>query len=361
MSIMLRADPAALLRHRSFVLGAAAVLAACSPGPRAAAAGERVTATNAAPVAVVAAGSHHTCAIVDNQLRCWGDNRTGALGDGTTIVREAPVAVVVERAEAGDRLVAGQGFSCVVRRARLRCWGSLRRPPAPTGVRDVAEGVSAAAAYGASLCIVRMSGGVACTSEGPDLVPLRDIPGVANAAAVAVSARAVCALDRGGAVTCLGLPYKGPVLDEPYLVPERVAAVHGLADVAEIAIVESLLVARQKNGSVVGVLLATPGGAPPGATATQKLIPLPGLVDAVALAPFGSERVCGVRAGGSVACIAPLSPSAPSVLHIGARTIAGGPAHACAALTAGGVKCWGENTYGQVAAEPSPRPPSSVP
>src|SRR6266496_430809 len=41
----------------------------------------------------VSAGGVHTCGVTaDNRAYCWGDNRYGELGDGTTTPRLVPVA-----------------------------------------------------------------------------------------------------------------------------------------------------------------------------------------------------------------------------------------------------------------------------
>lgn len=45
-------------------------------------------------IALPNAGGYHSCALLaDKTLRCWGDNKQGELGDGTTTNRAAPVAV----------------------------------------------------------------------------------------------------------------------------------------------------------------------------------------------------------------------------------------------------------------------------
>ena len=84
-----------------------------------------VTATGVlAGITDLALGRDHTCAsLADGTVRCWGSNRSGALGDGTTESnRLAPtpvqgLALVVE-------LDAGGGATCArLRDGTLRCWG----------------------------------------------------------------------------------------------------------------------------------------------------------------------------------------------------------------------------------------------
>ncbi len=53
-------------------------------------------------VRAVGAGEIHACALVANQIQCWGDNTVGELGDGTNISQATPVVV------ANPQLVRGQ-------------------------------------------------------------------------------------------------------------------------------------------------------------------------------------------------------------------------------------------------------------
>ncbi len=75
-------------------------------------------------VVQLSAGSRFTCAVViDGTVRCWGRNDEGQLGDGTTTDRLSPTAVpgltdVVQ-------VAAGQFHACALRRdGTVRCWGS---------------------------------------------------------------------------------------------------------------------------------------------------------------------------------------------------------------------------------------------
>jgi len=73
----------------------------------------------------IAAGHTHTCALlVDGSVRCWGSNQFGELGDRTTQIRRAPVAVFGIGAGAAVGLVAGRTYTCILGvRGDVQCWG----------------------------------------------------------------------------------------------------------------------------------------------------------------------------------------------------------------------------------------------
>ena len=76
-------------------------------------------------VADVATGGNHTCALRDDgTVACWGYNKYGQLGDGTTTDRATPVAVA--GLSGVIRLVAGYTQTCaVVADGTLMCWGAF--------------------------------------------------------------------------------------------------------------------------------------------------------------------------------------------------------------------------------------------
>lgn len=74
------------------------------------------------------AGAHACAVLTDGTLACWGDNSSGALGDGTTMPRTGVVAVVgVRGAEevACGGLDESSGFTCArLASGVVSCWGA---------------------------------------------------------------------------------------------------------------------------------------------------------------------------------------------------------------------------------------------
>jgi len=124
------------------------------------------------PVAVAAvdAGDLHACALaIDGRIFCWGDNETGALGDGTQLTRftaEIPVSGIDD----GLAVSSGIRFSCAIRADRsVWCWGedpgSDENHAVPQRVPDI-DDATAVTAGGAFACALRAGGGVACWGNG---------------------------------------------------------------------------------------------------------------------------------------------------------------------------------------------------
>src|SRR6185295_6110354 len=118
-------------------------------------------------IPVVAAGQAHTCVIVEGAVECWGTNRGGELGDGRTPTNEpssrVPVQVVDIPARA-QALAAGSGHSCAIVDGVVWCWGNNsfgQLGVAAGGVHNrpvqasVGSGVQAIAAGGNHSCAIR--------------------------------------------------------------------------------------------------------------------------------------------------------------------------------------------------------------
>ncbi|MBN8614513.1 MAG: hypothetical protein J0L92_28190 [Deltaproteobacteria bacterium] len=82
----------------------------------------------AASVDVARAGMHACAALRDGTLVCWGDNSSGALGDGTVMARPGLVAVPGLRDVASvacGGLGAATGFTCALMASgAVACWGA---------------------------------------------------------------------------------------------------------------------------------------------------------------------------------------------------------------------------------------------
>ncbi len=77
-------------------------------------------------ITAIAAGSSHTCAVVDNRVACWGQNVRGALGDNSTVDRASPVYLVVggRTFDAIGSVALGFEHSCAIMDGTIKCWGS---------------------------------------------------------------------------------------------------------------------------------------------------------------------------------------------------------------------------------------------
>jgi alpha-tubulin suppressor-like RCC1 family protein len=85
-----------------------------------------------ARITAISTGGNHTCArISDGTARCWGDNSSGELGDGTRTSRKLPVSV--KNANGTARLAritaisTGGNHTCArISDGTARCWGNNR-------------------------------------------------------------------------------------------------------------------------------------------------------------------------------------------------------------------------------------------
>lgn len=81
------------------------------------------TLTSSSTASAIAAGELHTCALLaNNQVRCWGYNYYGQLGNG--LVSDSPLLVTVNDVTTATAIVAGTYHTCaLLSGGTIKCWG----------------------------------------------------------------------------------------------------------------------------------------------------------------------------------------------------------------------------------------------
>ena len=85
---------------------------------------------NLSGIVQVDTASDHTCALTSGgNVKCWGENTTGQLGDNSTTNRDAPVDVVTSNTDATPlsgivQISGGGNHTCALTsRGNVKCWG----------------------------------------------------------------------------------------------------------------------------------------------------------------------------------------------------------------------------------------------
>ncbi len=130
-------------------------------------------------VATITAGGFHTCVLLNSgAAKCWGSNFDGQLGDGTDFDRSTPVAV--DGLSSGvEAITLGAYHSCaLIISGAVKCWGynntgqlgdgtEINRST-PVAVDGLSSGVAAISAGVGHTCALLNSGGINCWGYGAD-------------------------------------------------------------------------------------------------------------------------------------------------------------------------------------------------
>ena len=192
-------------------------------------------------VQAVTAGYEHTCALTSGGgVKCWGQNDTGQLGDGTTVDHTTPVDVAglaggVQAVTAGGTLmqlsfkppvIKSYGHTCALTTSgAVLCWGAndsgqlgnalTPEVHTPIAVPDLVTGVQAIAAGFGHTCALTVDGGAKCwganwsdqlgSGAGLARPALAYVIGLERGVqAIAAGGDHSCALMAGGGVKCWG-------------------------------------------------------------------------------------------------------------------------------------------------------------
>ena len=171
--------------------------------------------------ASVSAGLWHNCGVTTTGVAyCWGENWSGALGDGTTSSSAIPVAVAGGLSFAS--VSAGLRYTCGVTTAgAIYCWGgndmlpfSTGGAPSPTRQIPVAAGVTFASvsAGDSHVCGLTPTGAAYCWGDGilaaggvPDTMGYLAVPGGLTFAEVSAGLWHTCGVTTAGAAYCWGV------------------------------------------------------------------------------------------------------------------------------------------------------------
>jgi alpha-tubulin suppressor-like RCC1 family protein len=331
----------------------------------------------------LAVGEDHSCAVLTTgQVACWGSNTFGQLGDGSDRVLRRPYAAVIEGLTNVVSISASEYLTCALdAEHHVYCWGLAgvqsdlqpRSWDAPTRVEPL-DDATAIATGAAHACALVSGGRVVCWGSNehgklgdgmtaPDATSFQDAPVTVKeldgVTALAAGRAHTCARS-GSTVRCWGNNANGELstgIASQSAVPISVGEVPGATTLS--AALATFITLQSGDVSCWG--LGTGGLLiDPEADFTK---PRALGLDHVELTAVGPSAVCTLRSlaadNGIVACRAlsdtklnwaPATRWESLVLPAGSRVvnIAVGDHHACAALSGGGVQCWGSNGAGEL-------------
>jgi alpha-tubulin suppressor-like RCC1 family protein len=335
----------------------------------------------------VSAGYFYSCALLSTGgVKCWGSNKYGQLGDNTATIEQLTPVDVSGLTSGVIGVSAGYYHACaLLSGGGVKCWGyngsgqlgdgTTTERRAPVDVSGLSSGVTALAAGGYHTCALLAGGGVKCwgangtgqlgdgsTSQHNTPEDVKDLE--SGAIGLTAGALHTCALLESGGVKCWGFNGSGQLGDGTIANRSKPTDVDGLtsgATTVAAGYAHTCAALAAGGAKCWGYNLYGQLG---DGTNTDSLTPVPvsGLTTGVAALAAGGNHTCGRLTGGGLKCWGynedgqlgdgtttdSSTPVDVGGLTSGAASVTAGGRHTCAGLESAGVKCWGNNDYGQL-------------
>lgn len=362
----------------------------------------------------IGSGASFSCArLVDDRVQCWGQNTNGELGDGTTkstahlgpsVVCETGSGAKCAALYGAEEIAGGFHHACILMSdGSVKCFGDNGsgqlgddlacggRCLNPTTAALAGDDATAVTAGDSHTCALRTASAVYCWGNNVDgrlgdgTVAFSWLPvAVTNlgaAQSISVGADHTCAVTSTGAAKCWGGNLLGQIgngaggskNDDREIVPTGVTGLS--AGVDRVAAGRTFSCALMVDGEVLcwghnnhGQLgTSTKETCHDNATSCSTTpLEVAGLGGSVADLSLGDNHVCALLTSGAVECWGANtfgqlgngttvdSTTPVQVQGLPSDSVVDmsvGGAHSCAVTSAGGVKCWGRNGWGQLGNE----------
>ena len=283
-------------------------------------------------VIALTAGAQHSCALLEGgEVRCWGDDQFGQLGDGQPGAPRASAATVSGLGGSAIAVEAGEYHTCaILSGGAVRCWGK-------NNAGQLGDG---------------------STTDRAAPVAVQGLPGAVRALGGGVDSS--CAVTQAGALYCWGAQYPLLAFDGGSLTARLYPGLEsGITDVSGG---DYHFCALGPNNMIRCLGENAYGQFGTGQIGGETPQPAVGLAAGITQLSAGSSHTCARAASGQLQCwgdnrfgqlgIAETSqrlvPTQVSGLDAGIVAVGIGNYHGCALTSAGAVKCWGDNGGQQV-------------